>query len=44
MTVSSNEQVVFKDYPLILWLMGMLFLFVGAPSDVITVIVQSESE
>ena len=30
MTVSSNVQIVFKDYPLILWLMGVLFLFVGA--------------
>ena len=30
MTLSSNVQIVFKDYPLILWLMGVLFLFVGA--------------
>jgi hypothetical protein len=29
MTVSSNEQVVFKDYPLTFWLMGLLLLFVG---------------
>jgi hypothetical protein len=26
----SNVQVVFKDYPLIFWVMGSLFLFVGA--------------
>jgi hypothetical protein len=30
MAVSSNVQVVFRDYPLTLWLMGLLFLFVGA--------------
>ena len=29
MTVSSNEQVVLRDYPLTVWLMGLLFLFVG---------------
>ncbi len=29
MTVSSNEQVVFRDYPLILWLMGVIAVVVG---------------
>jgi hypothetical protein len=30
MTVSSDVQVVFKDYPLTLWLFGVLFLLTGA--------------
>src|SRR5260370_32235984 len=30
MTVSANEQVVFRDYPLTFWLMGVMFLLVGA--------------
>ncbi len=30
MAVSSNVQVVFKDYPMTFWLMGLLFLFLGA--------------
>jgi hypothetical protein len=30
MTASSNEQVVFRDYPLLLWLFGVAFI-VPAP-------------
>jgi hypothetical protein len=30
LTVSSNVKVILRDYPLTIWLVGLLFLFVGA--------------